>query len=73
MTSTLAGDVNGGNGLSTPYKGVTGTYTAPDATTGRFTDQTSLSGVTANHVDYLISDSEFVEMERIHSPARLRF
>jgi hypothetical protein len=58
----VAGDINGGNGVSTPYKGVTGTYTAPDATTGRFTDQTSLSGITANHVDYLISDSEFVEM-----------
>ena len=58
----VEGTINNGNGLSTPYTGISGTYTAPDPTTGRFTDQTSLDSVTAHHVGYLISSSQFLEM-----------
>ena len=58
----VEGTINDGNGLSTPYTGITGTYSAPDPTTGRFTDQTSLNSVTAHHVGYLISSSQFLEM-----------
>ncbi|MGO8786324.1 MAG: beta strand repeat-containing protein [Terriglobia bacterium] len=58
----VEGVINDGNGLSTPYKGVTGSYTAPDPTTGRFTDATSLNGITAHHAGYLISGSQFLEM-----------
>jgi hypothetical protein len=32
-----------GSGLSTPYSGITGTYAAPDPTTGRFTHTTTLT------------------------------
>ena len=58
----VEGDINDGNGLSTPYSGITGTYTAPDPTTGRFTDATTLNSVTAHHVGYLVSGSQFLEM-----------
>jgi hypothetical protein len=58
----VEGVINNGAGLSTPYSGITGTYTAPDPTTGRFTSATTLNSVTANHVAYLISGSQFVEM-----------
>ena len=58
----VEGEINDGNGLSTPYSGITGTYTAPDPTTGRFTSATTLNSVTANHVAYLVSGSEFLEM-----------
>ena len=58
----ISGVINNGNGLSTPYSGITGSYTAPDATTGRFTSATTLNNITANHVAYLVSGSEFLEM-----------
>ena len=58
----VEGVINDGNGLSTPYSGITGTYTAPDPTTGRFTDATTLNSVTAHHVAYLVSSSQFLEM-----------
>jgi hypothetical protein len=51
-----------GSGLSTPYSGITGTYAAPDPTTGRFTHTTTLNGVTAHHVGYLVSSSQFLEL-----------
>lgn len=56
------GIVNDGRGLSGPYSGTTGSYTAPDPTTGRFTSVTTTIGITANHVGYLLSSSEYVEM-----------
>ena len=58
----VEGDINNGSGLSTPYSGITGTYTAPDPTTGRFTDATTLNSVTAHHVAYLVSGSQFLQM-----------
>jgi hypothetical protein len=58
----VEGDINNGGGLSTPYSGITGTYTAPDSTTGRFTSATTLNSITANHVAYLVSGSQFLEM-----------
>jgi hypothetical protein len=58
----VEGVINDGNGLSTPYSGMTGTYTAPDPTTGRFTEATTLNSITANHVAYLVSGSQFLEM-----------
>jgi hypothetical protein len=53
----VEGVINDGNGLSTPYSGGTGTYTAPDPTTGRFT-----VAITGNSVGYLVSGSQFLEM-----------
>lgn len=44
------------------YTGLSGTYTSPDATTGRFTDATTLSGVTAHRVLYAVSSSQFLEL-----------
>jgi hypothetical protein len=58
----VEGVINDGSGLSAPYKGITGTYTAPNPTTGRFTDATTLNSITANHVAYLVSGSQFLEM-----------
>ena len=58
----VEGVINDGNGLSTPYSGMTGTYTAPDPTTGRFTDATTLNSTTSNHVAYLVSGSQFLQM-----------
>jgi hypothetical protein len=58
----VEGTINDGKGLSTPYSGMTGTYSAPDPTTGRFTHVTTLNGVTSNHVGYLLSSSQFVEL-----------
>ena len=58
----MEGVINDGNGLSTPYTGITGTYTAPDPTTGRFTNATTLNSITAHHVGYLVSGSQFLEM-----------
>ncbi len=49
-------------GTTTPYSGITGTYTTPDPTTGRYTTATTLSGITANHVAYLVSSSQYLEM-----------
>ncbi len=58
----VEGVINDGNGLSTPYSGITGTYTAPDPTTGRFTDTTTRNSTTNNHVDYLVSGSQFLQL-----------
>jgi hypothetical protein len=58
----VEGTINDGKGLSTPYSGITGTYTAPDPTTGRFTDTTTLNGKTNNHVSYLVSGSQFLQL-----------
>jgi hypothetical protein len=58
----VEGVINDGNGLSTPYSGMTGTYTAPDPTTGRFTVATTLNSATSNHVAYLVSGSQFLQM-----------
>jgi hypothetical protein len=44
------------------YTGVTGTYASPDPTTGRFTDATTLEGITAHRVLYAVSSSQFLEM-----------
>jgi hypothetical protein len=62
------GSVTGGEydsnsvGVHKTYTGVTGTYTAPNSTTGRFTTTTSLSGITAHRAAYLISGTEFLEL-----------
>jgi hypothetical protein len=58
----VEGVINDGNGLSTPYSSGTGTYTAPDPTTGRFTVATTLNSTTSNHVAYLVSGSQFLEI-----------
>ena len=58
----VEGTINDGNGLSKPYSGMTGTYTALDPTTGRFTDAITLNGATAHHVDYAISSSQFMQL-----------
>ncbi len=44
------------------HTGVTGTYTSADATTGRFLQATSLSGVTVHRVDYLVSSTRYLEL-----------
>ena len=56
------GVVNGGAGLAAPFTGITGSYTAPDLTTGRYTTATTLNSVTTNHVAYLVSSSQYLEM-----------
>ena len=58
----VEGTINDGNGLSTPYKGMTGTYTALDPATGRFTDATTLNGLTVNHVAYAVSSSQYLDL-----------
>jgi hypothetical protein len=58
----VEGTINDGNGLSTPFTGITGIYTAPDPTTGRFTEGTTQNGTTSNHVAYLVSGSQFLVM-----------
>jgi hypothetical protein len=47
---------------TTPFSGITGTYSAPDPTTGRYITATTLNGITANHVAYLVSTSQYLEM-----------
>jgi hypothetical protein len=44
------------------YTGLTGTYTNADSTTGRFTEATTLKGVTVHRVDYLVSSTQFLEL-----------
>ena len=44
------------------YTGLTGTYTNADSTTGRFTEATTLSGITLHRVDYLVSSTQFLEL-----------
>ncbi len=58
----VEGVINDGNGLSTPYTGVTGSYTAPDPTTGRFTTTATLNSNTNHQVGYLVSSTQFLEM-----------
>ena len=57
------GLINDGNGSSIPFSGITGTYTNPDPTTGRYTTVTTLDGITAHHVAYLVSSSQFLELQ----------
>ena len=56
------GVVNGGGGLAAPFTGAIGSYTVADPTTGRYTTATTLSGTTTNHVAYLVSGSQYLEM-----------
>jgi hypothetical protein len=58
----VEGVINDGKGLSTPYSGNTGTYTAPNPTTGRFTVAITQNSTTANHVAYLVSGSQFLQL-----------
>jgi hypothetical protein len=44
------------------YTGLTGTHTAPNATTGRFTATTTLSGISAHRAEYLINSTQFLEL-----------
>ena len=44
------------------YSGITGSYTTPDSTTGRFTTATTLNGVTLNRVAYQISGTQQIEI-----------
>ncbi len=44
------------------YSGITGTYTTPDPTTGRYTVATTLSGVTLNRAAYLVSGTQELEI-----------
>ena len=57
------GVINDGNGTSAPFAGITGTYTNPDSTTGRYTTATTLNSLTARHVAYLVSGSQFLELQ----------
>jgi hypothetical protein len=58
----VEGVINAGNGLSAPYSGMNGTYTALDPTTGRFTDTTTLNGLTVHHVNYALSSSQYAQL-----------
>lgn len=58
----VEGVVNRGKGLATPPSGLTGSYTALDPTTGRFTDTVNLNGVAAHHVGYAVSSSQYVQL-----------
>jgi hypothetical protein len=49
-------------GFYKTYTGLTGTYTNADSTTGRFTEATTLKGVTVHRVDYLVSSTKFLEL-----------
>ena len=51
-------------GSHSNYSGITGSYTAPDAN-GRFTDSTSLYGVTADRVLYAVTASQFYELSSL--------
>ena len=44
------------------YSGLSGTYSNADPTTGRFTEATTLKGVTIHRVDYLVSSTKFLEL-----------
>ncbi len=56
-------------GVHKTYTGLTGTFTSPNATTGRYTTATSLSGVTVNHAAYLVSSTQYIQlsMEALNS------
>lgn len=49
-------------GVHKTYTGLTGTFTSPDKTTGRYTTATSLSGVTVNHAAYLVSSTQYIQL-----------
>ena len=49
-------------GVHKSYSGITGTYTAPDPTTGRYTTATSLLGITNHRAGYLLSSAQFMEL-----------
>ena len=44
------------------YSGLSGTYTTPNSTTGRYTTTTSLSGISAGHVGYLVSNNHYLQL-----------
>lgn len=44
------------------YTGLTGTYTNADPTTGRYTQATTLKGVTDHRAIYLVSSTHFLEL-----------
>ena len=44
------------------YSGLTGTYTNTDPTTGRYTQATTLKGITDHRVIYLVSGTKFLEL-----------
>jgi hypothetical protein len=58
----VEGVINAGNGITTPFSGMKGTYTALDPTTGRFTDSATLDGITVHHVNYALSSSEYAQL-----------
>jgi hypothetical protein len=49
-------------GVHKNYTGLTGTFTSPDKTTGRYTTATTLSGVTVNHAAYLVSSTQYIQL-----------
>jgi len=61
--SFIAGEYDSDAGGShSTHTGLTGSYTAPVATTGRFTTTTTLSGITAHRAAYLVSGTRFLEI-----------
>lgn len=58
----VEGTINDGNGTATPYSGMTGSYTALDPTTGRFTDTATIGSETDHHVAYALSSSQYLQM-----------
>jgi hypothetical protein len=58
----VTGVINEGKGLGTPFKGMLGTYTALDPTTGRFTDETTLNAITVHHVGYMVSGTQYLQL-----------
>lgn len=49
-------------GYTHNYSGIAGTYTNANSTTGRFTETTTLKGVSIDRVDYLVSSTQFLEL-----------
>ncbi len=49
-------------GIAHNYTGLTGTYTTPDATTGRYTVTTTLSGISISRAAYQISGTQEIEI-----------
>jgi hypothetical protein len=58
----VEGTINDGNGTAKPYSGMTGTYTALDPTTGRFTDTATIGNETDHHVGYALSGSQYLQL-----------
>jgi hypothetical protein len=49
-------------GTVSTYTKLVGTYSNANATTGRFTQATTIKGRTSNRVDYLVSSTRFLEL-----------